>query len=295
VFEALFQERMAEAELLPQPVRTLAGNLYFKAADECWWLEQFIQARHHAWWECAWNEHDCASAARLLAQFHRVGLEDLQNRKYRVSAVDTRSSTTGEDLGPLGTSIFVAFSRAIVEGTRALPRMKYTDAHVRGWRAAISDCQKLADRSRHYVEETEKLQDTEQLRFVHGDFHPGNILFRSGGSPLVIDLEHVHIEHWLYDLAYGLVMFATPWNAFPEGRNSYDDVKYNGFLSNYLSSVNLNETALRLLPNYSIVACILIATWLIEWCAEFDENSFAALNCLKHVIAAWKNAMRSAS
>jgi hypothetical protein len=48
---------------------------------------------------------------------------------------------------------------------------------------------------------------------IHGDFHPGNVLFRNEKAVCVIDWDYAHLEDPLLELAYGLIMFSRKFGS----------------------------------------------------------------------------------
>lgn len=75
-----------------------------------------------------------------------------------------------------------------------------------------------------------ELAREEQL-MVHGDFHPGNVLFAQEQAICVIDWDYAHSEDPLLDLAYGLIMFAAKFAS--SDNDSLDQKHVIAFLQGY--------------------------------------------------------------
>jgi hypothetical protein len=66
---------------------------------------------------------------------------------------------------------------------------------------------------------------------IHGDFHPGNVLFRNEKAVCVIDWDYAHLEDPLLELAYGLIMFSGKFGS--TDHDFLDQEIANAFLSGY--------------------------------------------------------------
>ncbi len=105
---------------------------------------------------------------------------------------------------------------------------------------------------------------TSEFVLAHGDYHPGNALLCADGRLVLVDFEHVHIEHWMFDVAYGLVMFGLSKNGASESISSKE--RRQAFLEGYaaLSKRMLTGSNDHLLSDYEVIACALITSWLLE-------------------------------
>ncbi len=94
--------------------------------------------------------------------------------------------------------------------------------------------------------------------FIHGDWHPGNMLFGGQKVAVVLDFDCVRIQPAIIDLANGMLQFsilrgdAPPeeWPAF------FDESRMRRFLMGYQSRVAVSDEQLDALPALAVEALI---------------------------------------
>jgi len=95
---------------------------------------------------------------------------------------------------------------------------------------------------------------------VHGDWHPGNMLFSKNKLTAVLDFDSVRIAPSITDLANGILQFSivgdrpnpADWPAY------LDQAKVLQFLNGYREVIELNNNELNSLP------CLMIETMIAE-------------------------------
>ncbi|PZM82703.1 MAG: hypothetical protein DKT66_11965 [Candidatus Melainabacteria bacterium] len=152
------------------------------------------------------------------------------------------------------------------------------------------------------------------LTLVHGDFHPGNVLFlrkksgHIGGA--VVDFDHMRWEHPFYDIGYALIMFArkpainldtTDVASF--GKQQIDWNSARSFIEGYLGELHrsidcttlensfkskLFSSNSELLGWYMNFGCYLILAWAAEKVSTgpicFSEVYLGALEMSYHML-----------
>ncbi len=97
-------------------------------------------------------------------------------------------------------------------------------------------------------------------QIVHGDWHPGNMLFSRGKLTAVLDFDSVKIAPAVTDLANGMLQFSIVGNRpNPADWPDYlDQAKLVQFLNGYRKVIKLDENKLNSLP------CLMIETIIAE-------------------------------
>ncbi len=117
-------------------------------------------------------------------------------------------------------------------------------------------------RLKEAIEQTagaEKKLPEEDFVFVHGDFHPGNLVFKNGEVKGILDTDWSRKGHPLEDLGYAVMNFMRDCeaNAFV-----FDEKKFNDFIGWY----GLPDLDIPLLGEYMILYAL------------FDVHGFASWN-----------------
>jgi hypothetical protein len=153
------------------------------------------------------------------------------------------------------------------------------------------------------VAQVEK-SDLSILQLIHGDFHPGNVLFGAQDVVAIIDFEYLTVASPLYDLAYALVMFCFEWGSYGasdrsksdrEGGSDHDiltddcadlmDGQLNreylqSFINGY--SADTSNLQLQLLAPYMTIAAAICLTWFLQ--RELDDRTVEHfINVLKQL------------
>lgn len=141
--------------------------------------------------------------------------------------------------------------------------------------------------------------DCETLRadetIVHGDYHPGNVLFRGETAVAAVDFDYAHCEHPLYDLAYAWLMFSS--GSKQEQQNAKEQAAA-GLLSGYKQFYEdsgkplplylqgdqkdyLSPPANTPLHHYSVVVAYLLLLWTFS--AEGNAHHLAGSLAIRMV------------
>jgi len=109
------------------------------------------------------------------------------------------------------------------------------------------------------------------ITIIHGDWHPGNMLFKGERVVAVIDFDAARHQPRVVDVAYGVLQFSilrgasTP-NEWPD---FFDETRMRRFLSGYLSRVWLPSEQRAVIPDLMIEALIAEASLPIAATGSF--------------------------
>lgn len=167
----------------------------------CWSVSEYLaNAPAFDWLEAVptWSPAHARAAGELLAKLHcagRLAKEKLTGaEKHQLSSL----------LASLPRLLKAALEAGQCKGLASKKEAEETEETQAT--QATTDALSHAIAALTTGPSASVLADEELI--VHGDFHPGNVLFAGTTALAVIDLDYAHVEHPLYDLAYALLMFA---------------------------------------------------------------------------------------
>jgi Ser/Thr protein kinase RdoA (MazF antagonist) len=125
--------------------------------------------------------------------------------------------------------------------------------------------------------------DSWPVQIVHGDWHPGNLLFAGESIVCVLDFDSAKLAPVVTDVASGLVHFSivagrpTPvdWPAY------LDKTKFTNLLNGYRQTTELNDDMLNALPDLMIE--IMIAEAVLPVAATGFFGNFSGLDFLNMI------------
>ncbi len=93
---------------------------------------------------------------------------------------------------------------------------------------------------------------------IHGDWHPGNMLFHGGKVCAVLDFDASRHQPAVIDLAYGMLQFSIlRGTSFPDDWPDFgDETRTRRFLAGYLSLGSASNEERRVIPDLMIEALI---------------------------------------
>jgi Ser/Thr protein kinase RdoA (MazF antagonist) len=162
---------------------------------------------------------------------------------------------------------------------------------VRGAVAAVNDARSV---NHPWVQET---------LLVHGDFHPGNLLFRQDLLCAILDFEYAHMECAAYDLGYAALFFATRWGNETPGVNdqvdgTLDMTLLEPLLEGYTEQWAQNHClaggqdrpsipqALEIIRPYMRIAGYLVIYWLLKKYVEQPDERLLLRRAIDHNLKA---------
>ena len=97
-----------------------------------------------------------------------------------------------------------------------------------------------------------------QSTIIHGDWHPGNMLFRDGKVCAVLDFDAARYQPRVVDLAYGMLQFSIlRGDSDPsEWPDYFDGARMRRFLAGYLSREMVSREQREVIPHLMIEALV---------------------------------------
>jgi Ser/Thr protein kinase RdoA (MazF antagonist) len=259
--------------LAPPVVPARDGAFYIECEGFCWSLFDFVDSSPAFDWKVpTWKPKHCFAAGAALAELHAHGRSVLA--QYR----------QGDSTTSLG-SVVAALPEHLQAVLATLPNCPEIVAqNDRAW--LLSKASALSTK----IVSLEMHQEIAPL-LVHGDYHPGNLLFRNQQIVGVLDFEYAHIESPLYDLGYAALFFCTEKEPAPTEKASLLDNRcFAALISGYRQSalkVGLEPKLVRslqsaqqvwsLLLPYLEFSCFLTIKWAMQQIATTPESDSLSL------------------
>lgn len=99
--------------------------------------------------------------------------------------------------------------------------------------------------------------ESRPLRLTHGDWHPGNVLYRGGKVLAVVDFDSARVSRRILDLGTGALQFSVIGTGEPETWPDHlDEARLRAFVSGYESVAPLSSEDKQMIPNLMIQALI---------------------------------------
>jgi Ser/Thr protein kinase RdoA (MazF antagonist) len=280
--------------LVAELITTTDGLSGVEFAVNRFWLERFIQSSHFSWWQTEVEPDVCIAAGRGLFDFHQCSLTGPLKSFFSDIAGDaSEKKSTGAIRA--GNKLYRDCLDSLESGKHTL-QLRSDSGDSIEWRSCVDACQTLLSSSQEAFKKLD-CASPEDRRLVHGDYHAGNTLLFNSKLEAIVDFEDVRVEHWLYDLAYSLVMFSTRWQADEDDRKSTSEELRRTFLESYLERSSYSSTWQSELASYTLVACALIVCWLLQRFSHYASagvkfHNKDLLKCLKRVQHVWDTALR---
>jgi Ser/Thr protein kinase RdoA (MazF antagonist) len=162
--------------------------------------------------------------------------------------------------------------------------------------AALATWQKFGTkfmRERGAGDTVHSASSPDQLPLVlnHGDFHPGNLLFRGKEVCAVLDYEYARMHSPLYDLGYAIVMFAGRWEPRHDGTidENLTEALVDGYASQWAKSGQSEDLAIataardeKKVFRYKVIACYLLLYWLLDKYPGAENQRHFIARTLEH-------------
>ncbi len=203
------------------------------------------------WRRVTWNEQHCGEAGRVLAQLHCSG-----DSADLAKGLVKRLKPTVDWHEACLERIRHAFARASEFGV------------MPGYSLTIAAAEAIVSRLQGRVEQVFEVQAMieEWLRahgskyawraLLHGDFHPGNLVYRGSTIKAVIDWDYSRLDDPLFDLAYARIMFCGRFREDDFSvENMFDQKLCESFESSYRDYLDKSQSEHYL---WLIVLCSLV-------------------------------------
>ncbi len=227
--------------LAPSAIPLTDGDTAFSESEGHFSLYEFVESDPpFDWTGHGWSDFHAEEAGKALADFHEAGfsvLKDLTNEQ--------RASLSADD----GTLAALKANRDFGSWDCLSTEFKVI-------------LEKVAERA---LKEAESVSEQRGI-LIHGDFHPGNVLFLKGQIVAVLDLDYCRIGRRSFDIAYAMVAFGLDNSC---GR--FEQSRSEKFLASY-HEMALSLPLLRRQPQpvpavlrqEMSLAAWLIALWIIN-------------------------------
>ncbi|HEY9714692.1 MAG TPA: phosphotransferase [Chroococcales cyanobacterium] len=258
----LMAEGEAISELpIPRVHSTKAGRLYFEMGGLYWSLYDYIEADPpYCWFKKDWDARTTYAAGVALSNLHLFLKESTDPAIAGTEPICRLVEESGSQLDSILPDLPDGFRRSLDRFQTTTPLPQLTDYGDILLESLDTSVERVLAQSRD--------GDWEQL--VHGDYHPGNLLFSRRQLQGIIDFEYVHFEDPLFDLGYAATMFCV------ERGEELSAVQLDVHLLNALLTgygiVSPSERINRLLPAYMLIGSILQLQWLMDAYGETAES-----------------------
>ncbi len=256
--------------LAPAVVPTSAGSLYTRSGGSKWSLFEFIESDPpFDWTDPTWTPEHCLAAGSTLAMLHSHGRAIFEEHR--------RNDSVGRLASIVPT--LPAYMRSGIEALTLCPEHDSACHGLDGtW--LYSKASTLSAR----IISSEERQGVAPV-LVHGDYHPGNLLFRNKQVVGVLDFEYAHFESPLFDLGYAALFFCTEKHPVSAADSRLLKRKHcNSLIEGYLHSaveiglqpeltslLGAADSNLGWLLPYIELGCFLTVNWILQQLAARPE------------------------
>jgi len=182
--QAFMQAVAARGVPVAMPIASRAGRGHERVAERAWELFPFIDGER-------WSRRpgQARSAGEALGHMHAAGLDLVWHG--HVQAASSHGNLQ------------------VLEALRRVPRAVQRVEPEVDMVALANACETLAEA---YTEASATVEEVGYAQFdsqvVHGDFHPGNVIYAGDRVAAVIDFDAARLEPAVVDFANGLMQFA---------------------------------------------------------------------------------------
>jgi len=122
---------------------------------------------------------------------------------------------------------------------------------------------------------------------VHGDFHPGNLIFRNGHVSGLFDFDWANMDVRCFDVALAVFYFCTEWRGSVDGHLNIDRASvflhvYQNTLKTNRAIETLSETERRFLPDMILAANIYVLGWILSDFYRGNVDNLQYTGYLRH-------------
>ncbi len=273
--ELLHEEKVLSAlnaqgfERAPLLVSTTGHHFHFCFKSHYWSLFEFVDSdASFDWTQPSWSLAQCLSAGRTLASLHIAALNSLKESKRHPDYLQALPDGMDDVLRQAATQL-VSF-----EGDRAL--LQEVAQQVPALKRSLEVC----------LLEAQRISSSLPSIVIHGDYHPGNLLFRKSEVACVVDFEYVQKRQAAYDLGYAAVFFASVWQP-PQQEGNIDRRYIDNFMSGYCLMIGELAATLPVAPvcllPFMRLACHLLITWSLDNALNASNTSTSYfMKALRH-------------
>lgn len=197
--------RASGCALIPRTIPILGGRLFCEVGGKRYSLHPFVHGdTPHNWLTDCCSEAQSFASGKALAAMHRAG------RKLTASQSVLRQSRKMflQELPAAWNLILSSLQKISIQDDGSLLLVENV----------LKEQEHLTLLLGKILDQEEKDGDSNNT-IIHGDFHPGNVIFQEQVVSALVDFDYIGIGPAEYDLAYGSIMFAADWLQ-PGGRSN---------------------------------------------------------------------------
>jgi len=254
-FELQLQELLSRQglDVIPAVIPTRSGMLWFACDDEYFSVHPFIDADPPSDW--------MKNAPLSTEKLHLAGAELAQFHDGCRRAQKALPASWQNQARPWLPQLQNSLNEALSKAEQRLP----ADDPI--GKLAATGGQKIR---RNLASCLAKLQSEQHERIlIHGDYHPGNVLWRLGRIVAVLDFDYVQLGWPGYDVAYAAYMFGRDFQS--------PGIPHAGALSSFSEGYGIDPAAI---DAFKLLPPVLVGYWLLEEYVEqpqLRETIFTAL------------------
>lgn len=253
---SLTPKRIYTADDLNKPQIESENGLFFEAT-------RYIENNpRFDWQKPTWQAEHCRSMGKAARLFHQAS----------PTIANVLSPKTQKELDSLLPAIPANLPQRLA---RCESAVRFDSA----WKQQLIDCAKGA------IKNIGRTAPSSHV-IVHGDLHPGNLLFVGTEATALIDFDFAHFEPIEYDLAYAAIMLSlpVPLVMVPGSTSTKRRLEMaEAFIDGYQSQFSTDERCpkwlskpfnkvLEHLNPFTKLCAILIFVWMLEQ-GEIDSAS----------------------
>ncbi len=249
---------------LPEFYKQESGEAFFLSdTGNYWTCQAFLKSeRNYDWLEFNCSGPDAFLAGQLLAELHATGSRLLKNTGHfrALPLLSRKLACFPEQFQKTVEEFEKKKERNEIENENPLCRLDY--------KRLLSVA---AANSKRLIEFETK---SKSITILHGDYHPGNLIYSPGGIAAVLDWEFARIGSSIYDLCIALFMFCLQLPAENgEIADLFKERQTEAFLDGYNRTAPIRS--MQHLKAYTEFVHLLLLDWLI---AETNKNSKQTLS-----------------
>lgn len=182
-------------------------STHFESEDgSCWTAQEYIEAdQNFDWRECSWTVDHAREAGQVLAWMHLRGVyveHDLE--LYQInSAILSKSKISEEFIKERAVNALTSIQSQISSLTNIMQPSEL-EKHISNLFEELSES--TGDLSKFGTMENWLFS---AMVLNHGDYHPGNILYKDDVAKAIIDFDYANFNTPAIELGYALFMFAN--------------------------------------------------------------------------------------
>lgn len=242
--------RASGCELAPNVVLNTDGDLCSLCDDGAVLsVSQYVKCDgHFNWTTGGWSNKHSYRAGQVLFNFHAATGRILSSNNQYAVQVERHAPSCA---AALRTDLVVALEAARLQSGLLPPAVAQEPHPVH---IAAAEAARLLALFDHYYARTFGSSSEPQWVLIHGDYHPGNVLFRNGEAVAIVDMDYMQIGPTLYDLGYGAFLF---------GQCGTRPDLMESLIAGYFAQQSVELKVPQDIHSWIILSALVVTGWLI--------------------------------